>query len=279
VRIARALKLAAMCAGLVYAGAAPARAQNPDTMRPEESEAKAKQLIQQAIQALGGSAYLGVKDITRNGRIAQFSHTGEVTGYVSFVDFAKLPDRNRTEYSGKRNIISVWAGDQAWELDRGGVQESPADVAARNQEGLKKNVDMLFRSRLNEKGLAFRYAGNENVDLRQVDWVEVVDSEGRTMRIAIDRQTRLPSRAVYQTRDPASRERNEEIEYFSNYHTFQGVETPLQLARDRNGQKVYQVFFEDCKYNTSLSEDLFTRQSLEQRFGQLNKGKKVKEKN
>lgn len=275
-RIAEALKLAAMCAGLLCIGAAPARAQNPDTMRPEESTAKAKQLIQQAIQALGGSTYLGVKDITRNGRIAQFSHTGEVTGYVSFVDLTKLPDRDRIEYSGKRNIISVWAGDQAWELDRGGVQESPVDVAARNQERLKKDVDVLFRSRLNEKGLSFRYAGRDTVDLREADWIEVADREGRTMRIAIDRQTRLPSRAVFQTRDPVSRERNEEIEYFSNYHTFQGVETPLQIARDRNGRKVYQVFFEDCKYNTGLSEDLFTRQSLEQRFTQLNKGKKPK---
>ncbi len=275
-RIARALRLAAASAALLGTGAAAVRAQNPDTMRPEESEAKARQLIQQSIQALGGSAYLGVKDVTCTGRLAQFSHNGEVTGYVRFLDLSKLPDRDRTEYSAKRNIISVWAGDQAWELDRGGVQEAPADVVARNQEDLKKDINTLFRSRLKEDGLSFRYGGVDTVDLRQVEWIEVTDSEGRVIRIAFDRQTRLPNRAVFETRDRASRERTSETEYYSNYHTLQGVETPLQIARDRNGQKVFQVFLEECKYNTGLTEDLFTRQSLEERFAQLNKGKKPK---
>ncbi len=269
-------RLAALAAVLALGCAATARAQNPDTLSPEESAARAKKLIQQAIQALGGPAYLGVKDITRTGRFAQFGHSGELTGYIRFWDFTKLPDKSRTEFSKKRNIITVDTATQGWELDRGGVQEAPADEIAHYNESMKKDVDVLLRDRLNEPGLSFRWGGTDTLDLKQVDWVEIVDAERRTMRIALDRQTHLPVRAVYLTRDPVTRERTEEVEYFANYHTFQGVETPLQVTRERNGLKVFQVFFDECQYNTGLTDSLFTRESLEQRFAQLNKGKKPK---
>ena len=40
------------------------------------------------------------------------------------------------------------------------------------------------------------------------------------------------------------------------------------------GRKNYQAFYEGCQYNTGLADALFTRESLEQRFAELNKGKK-----
>jgi len=250
--------------------------QAPGTLLPDQSTAKAKDLIQRAIQALGGQAYLSVKDITRSGRFAQFGHTGDLTGYVQFYDYVKLPDKNRTEYFEKRNIISVYNGEQGWELDRGGVVEASTESLKRFQEGLKKDVDTLFRSRLNEEGITFRYGSTDILDLKQVEWVEVVDRERRTMRIALEVSTHLPIRAVYLTRDPATRQRVEEIEFFSNYHPVQGVQTPFQISRERNGLKVFQVFFKDCQYNTNLPDSFFTRESLDQRWAQLNKGKKKK---
>ena len=39
-------------------------------LMPEQSEAKAKQILQQAIQGLGGSSYLNVRDITCTGDAA-----------------------------------------------------------------------------------------------------------------------------------------------------------------------------------------------------------------
>ena len=52
--------------------------------------------------------------------------------------------------------------------------------------------------------------------------------------------------------------------------------TPLQRTRERNGFKLSQVFYDECKYNTSLDDSLFTRAALEQRFAQISKGKKPK---
>jgi len=257
---------------LLWAGTA--RAQGTTVLAPEASDAKAREVIEQSIQALGGAAYLGVRDISSVSRIGQFGHSGAVTGYEVLYDFKILPDKDRLEISKKRNIINVWNGDDAWTLDRGGVSDGPVGAVERNQEALHKSVNHLFRFRLRDPEVVLRYAGLDMVDLKQVDWVEASDAQRYTLRIAIDHATHLPVRAVCTWRDPKTREQTEEIEYFSDYHSIQGVMTPLQDFRERNGLQTYQLFTLEVKYNTGLSPDLFTRQSLEEKWAHTGKGKK-----
>jgi outer membrane lipoprotein-sorting protein len=262
-------------AGLLFCGAS-ARAQDAQVMLPEQSAAKAKEILQQTIQALGGQAYLNVRDASCTGRYGQFGHSGALEGYEQFFEFTKLPDKDRTEHSKKRNIIEVYNGDKGWIMDRGGVQDAPADALKDFQDNTKKDIDYILRSRLREPGMIFRYAGPDIVDLKESDWVELVDSEGRTIRLAIDRATHFPIRKVIITRDPTTRLRSEEVDYYSEYFPANGVQTPLKFTHERNGQKVFQVFFEECKFNTGLSDSLFTRESLDERYAQV--GKKDKKK-
>lgn len=249
-------------------------AQNPTTMMPAQSSAKAREVIDRAIAALGGPAYLQVKDVTRELRLAQFGTTGDLEGFSKTWDYIQLPDKNRTEYFKKRNIIYVYSGDKGWVMDRAGVEEASADNIEQYQDGLKKDIDNLFRFRLKEDGLIFRYGGGALLDFKQVDWVEVIDRERRQFRFAIERSTGLPMRAIYSTRDPETRVRYEETEYFSNYHVVQGIPTPMQVARERNGRKVYQAFIEKCDYNTGLTDAFFTSAALEETYNKLNKKKK-----
>ncbi|HEV2386724.1 MAG TPA: hypothetical protein VGS20_05655 [Candidatus Acidoferrales bacterium] len=246
-------------------------AQEPLT--PAASAAKAKQLIQQTIQALGGQAYLGARDQTCEGRVAFFGHHNDVNDYELVRDFNIFPDKERTEYSEKGNIIDLYNGNQGWTLDRSGVSAMPASAVADFQGGLKRDINQLFRFRMNEPGLEFSYGGPDVVDLNEVDWVEIDDAEQRTTRIAISRISHLPVRAVYISRDPVTHERTEETEYFSNYQPVQGIETAFQDTRARDNQKTYQLWIRDCRYNTGLSPEYFTRESLEQRWAKVG-GKK-----
>ena len=255
---------------------APLWAQSGTALMPAESAAKAHELIDAAIATRGGPTYLAVRDITCQGRVAQIGRGEELSGFAKFIDYTKLPDKSRTEFFKKRNIISINNGNQGWELDRGGVIEATPDAIRRFQEGLNKDIDNLFRFRLKEEGMSFRYAGTGIVDLKQVDWVEVVDRDRRTTRIAFERATRLPLRAEYITRDPVTRQRSVEVEYFSNYHFVQGVLTPLQTTRERDGARVMQLFIDACQYNTNISDQLFTREALDHRWAELDKGKKKK---
>jgi len=275
VRITRVVVVGALLAAPVFwSTGLGLAAQNPNTMMPAQSAAKAQELINRAIEALGGNSYLNVKDITRQLRLAQFGSTSDLEGFSATWDYVLLPDKNRTEYFKKRNIISVYNGDKGWVMDRAGVEDATADNLEQYKDGLKRDIDNLFRYRLKEDGLIFRFGGSDLLDLKQVDWVEVIDRERRQFRVAFDKKTGLPMRAIYNTRDPETRVRVEEVEYYSNYHDVQGIQTPMQVARERNGRKVYQVFIESCQYNTGLAEPFFTRAALEETYAKLNKKKK-----
>ena len=251
-------------------------AQNPQDMMPAESAAKAKEILQQAIQALGGTAYLNLRDATCEGRLSQFGHAGELNGFEKFVDYTIPPFKDRTENLPKRNIITVMNGDKGWTLDRGGVSDASGADVAHFEEDTKKDIDYILRSRMKEPNMIFRYAGPDIVDLKQVDWVELVDSDNRTIRIAISQSTHLPVRKIVDTRDANTRMKTDEVEYYSNYQPLNGIETPFQITRERNHIKIYQVFFDKCEYNTNLSDSLFTKQSLDERWEKVGKSARKK---
>ncbi len=257
--------------------AAPRRiiAQEPDVLTPDQSSAKAKQILQQAIVGLGGQAYLNVKDLTLEARLGQFDHSGQLRGYAKVIDITQPPLKDRTENLPKRNIITVRNGDKGWDLDRGGVSEATITDMATYQEDIKKDIDNILRHRIKEPGMIFRYAGLDVVDYQESDWVELVDSDNRTFRIAIARSTHLPVRKVVDTRDANTRMRSEEIEYYSNYHPINGVQSAFQITRERNGIKIYQVFFDKFEYNTGVSDSLFSKESLDERWAKVGKKEKA----
>jgi len=273
-----ALGVAAIVAVLQVSLFAPAgRAQNPDQLMPAESAAKAKAILQQAIDALGGAAYLNVHNSECSGRYAQFQHSGDIGGYLQIREYREMPDKSRVEYDPKALIVNVYAGDKGWSLDRSGVSEAPAADIAEYQEQLKMQMGYVLRNRMNESGLFFRYGGRDVVDLKEADWVEIGD-EGRTLRIAVGRGDHLPIRSLLLQRDPKTGENTERSTFYTSYHLVDGIQTPFRESRYLNGRQVFQVFWESCAYNVDLPADFFTRASLEERFSQEHGNKKKKKK-
>jgi len=174
----------AICAGL----AAPrGSAQQAETMMPEQSAAKAKQVLKQLISAMGGDAYLQTRETDCTGRLAQFEHNGDLSGYTNFRDYWHLPDKNRTEYEVKGakggllgvligsipfkggTIIEMYNGDDGWTMDRSGVSEQSAVNIADFKEQTKRDIDNVLRFRLKEEGMLFRYGGMDLVDMKPVE--------------------------------------------------------------------------------------------------------------
>jgi outer membrane lipoprotein-sorting protein len=267
-----------LVAGFLLAFLSIAEAQDAPVLMPEQSAARAKQLLQQTIEAMGGSAFLNVRDMTCTGRFSQFGHSGELNGFEKFQDYTEPPDMSRTENLPQRNIIEVYNKDKGWTLDRGGVTEAPTPDVIRFQEGIKKDIGNILRNRIHEPDMIFRYGGIDIVDLHEVEWVELTDSEDRTLRIAIDRSSHLPIRRDVQQRNPTTRVTTEETDLYSNYHPIDGIQTPFQIQRERNKMKVYQVFFDSCQYNTGLPASLFTKESLDDRWQKIGKKEREKEK-
>jgi hypothetical protein len=270
---------AALAAALWCAPVPPAAAQDQQVLMPEQSEAKAKQLIQRAIDAMGGSAFVNVHDLTCTGNIGQFDHSGQLSGFEKFVQYTEPPLKDRVENLPQHNVIDVFNGDEGWSLDRGGVSDEPALRLVQHQDDVAKSLDNILLRRVDEPTMDIHYDGKDIVDLKQVDWVQLVDADDRTIRIAFDRETHLPIRKTVESRDPKLNSDVLEVEYYSNYYSENGVQLPKQITRERNNLKIYQVFFDSCSINTGVQDSFFTKQSLEDRWAKMPNHEKYRDKN
>jgi len=262
----------------------PVPAQPGQEMMPEQSVAKAKQVVQQVVNALGGTAFLYVHDTDCDGRVAQFGHNEELMGFTEFRDLWILPDKNRTEYIAKGQntitaflmgadglgithggaMITVYNGNEGWQLDKSGVSDQPEDLIKNFNEEVKSGMNNMLRTRMNEAGVEVRYAGTDLIDLREAEWIEFTDREHRELRLGVDKTSHLPLRWVVATRDPDTRVRTEISTSYTKYVSVDGVKMPMSIIRARNDQKISQTFLSECKYNSSLEAQLFTRASLEE---------------
>src|SRR5437016_12861091 len=90
----------------------------------------------------------------------------------------------------------------------------PATAVSDFQEQTKRNIDNLLRLRLNEPGISIRFGGDDTVDLRHVDWVEISDREERTFRLAVDRSTHLLVRSTVTTKDEETQQLNANASFY-----------------------------------------------------------------
>ena len=284
------LKLGHFAVGALLASAtllfaSKACAQNPDSMMPEASAAKAKQILSDLINARGAAGYLGATEGECTGTRAVFGHNEQVTGYIAFTDSRQYPDKQRMEYAAKSHnlkgilntvlgvegldwshggiVIALYNGDQGWTLDRSGITELPVTSTAEFQEQTKRNIDNVLRVRLkNEQGWLYRFGGSDTVDLKEVDWVELSDAEGRQFRLAVDHNTRLLVRSKVTTENEETRERDDDVTIYTNYQLKDTIWTPMQISRDHNGRRVSQFFYTSCRYNPGFPSDFFEKSSL-----------------
>jgi hypothetical protein len=287
----RAMACLVLVFGLATGYGMPAAAQPGQELMPDQSAAKAKGVLRQVIATLGGSAYLNVRDSDCDGRVAQFGSSGDLMGFTSFRDLWLLPAKDRVEYISKSEhtvlafllgadglsishggvLVTVSDGDQGWILDKSGVIDQPEDVTKNFAEQVKSGMNNMLRSRMNEDGVEFRYAGTDIVDLKEVEWIEFTDRDHRALRMAAEKSTHLPLRWVVEKRDPETRERTEIATSYTQFIALDGVLTPLSITRTQNGRRVTQTYLTSCKYNSNLSPQLFTRASLEQRSAEIAK--------
>ena len=293
-RLGKKTRLAFLVA-LLTLSAGSAAAQNPDAIAPEESDRRARKILSQLVQGLGGPAYIEMKDRQCDGRRAVIGHDGALAGYVQFKETWELPDKNRTDYFAKgRNtllgyligvqeldlshgglVITTFSGDRGWTMDRGGVSDMPEDTIAEFQGAVQRSPDNLLHFGVKNPDLGFRWAGLDTVDLREVDWVEISDREQRIYRLAVDRNSHLLIRSVVQVKNENTGQIQEDISIYTNYQSKNGVEIPMQITRERDGRRISQIFYDTCQINPQLPGDYFTREALVQRYKETG-GKKGK---
>jgi len=223
----------------------------------QENSAKAKALLDQAIQALGGDAYLHIQDMTQQGRTYSF-HRGEATSTgVLFWRFVKYPDKERIELTKQRDVADVFNGVKGYEITFKGTAQLDSKILADYLRRRDHSLDLVLRKWINEPGVALFYEGSAIAADKPAEQVSIMNAKNDSVTLYIDSTTHLPLKKMFTWRDPTDNLLNKEEEIYDAYRPTQGIMTPYSLTRFYNGEMSNQRFLNNVTYNNSLNESMF----------------------
>jgi len=249
-----------VAAALIAAGAL--------TLRAETPEQRGKRVVDECVQALGGDRFLGMQNRLESGRAYSF-YRENLTGlsiakiythYDSGVtDTAhQLAQHERDNYGKKEDYGPLFTDKEAWDITFRGARALPDERFARYKDTTLHDVFYILRVRLHEPGWIFESKGADVIENRGVEIVDLTDADNRTTTVYFDHITKLPVRQVFFRRDAVTKDKNEEVTHFTKYRDAGGVQWPYAIERDRNGEKVYEIFSTSVEVNDpKVSSDLF----------------------
>jgi hypothetical protein len=223
----------------------------------QENARKAKAVLDRMIQALGGPAYLGIQDVSQQGRTYSFYHGRPSSVGTVFWRFYKYPDRERIELTKQRDVAFVYNGNKGYELTYKGAaledEKTLTDYLRRRQHSL----DWVIRKWLNEPGIALFYEGSTVAEERPAEQVTILNSKNESVTLFVSTDNHLPVKKSYSWRDPLDKLRSTEDEVYDGYRNVQGIMTPFSVTRFLNGEMSNQRFLNSVTYNSGVSDSLF----------------------
>jgi hypothetical protein len=234
------------------------RQSKPDAPAIEE---KAEKVLQRAIAALGGSAYLNVRSSVGRGLFTPFREGA--SGLPStFIDYMVYPDRERTEFrGGGSRVIQTNTGETGWIYD--GAAKTLKDMSPKQvadfKLAMRTNVDNLLRGAWRKEGAQVAYAGRREAGLaRRNEAVRVAYPDGLIVDFEFGAQDGLPAKIIYKRTNTEGEEVAEE-DRFAQFVTTGGVSTPFIIDHYTAGAQTSRINYQSIEFNPPLADTLFTR--------------------
>jgi hypothetical protein len=228
-----------------------------------ENSRQARALVDKAIQALGGQAYLTMHDLEQEGRTYSFYHGRPTSNGILFWRFLEYPDKERLEVTKERDVAYVYTGDKGYELTYKGahpIEKKDLDDYLRHR---RLSIDTILRTWINDPAVAFFYDGNALAGNLPAQQVTLINARDEAVRLFFDLDTHLPLKKSYKWRDPVDKENNLEEEIFDNYRLDKtsGVMIPWGFTRYFNGDMQSERFVSGVHVNQGLNEAMFNPNS------------------
>lgn len=225
----------------------------------QANQQKARAFLDQAIQALGGQAYLNLQDGEFQGRVGSFYHDRS-EGSTEYYRFWQFPDKERVELTKQRDIVRLYVGDEAYEITFRGsrILDPKKDYDLQVYlERRHRALDIILRQWLNDPGTALFDEGPSLAENHSVERITVINSKNDAVTLSIDTDTHLPVKKSFVIKDPQGY-RDEIAEVYDNWKMVAGVNTPYNTLVSRNGELQRQYFLTGgIKYNLRLQSSLF----------------------
>jgi hypothetical protein len=239
-----------------------ARAQvvKSDETKPADT-AKAELVLQHAVEAVGGSAYLGVRALTGRGLFTQY-RDGQSGIPSTFVDYIVYPNRERTEFKSQEGkIIQTNTGDTGWLYD--GAAKSIKDMTKAQVDDFKRamrsSVDYLLRGFWRKEGATLSYVGRREAGLaKRNEVVRLTYTDGYTVDFEFGAKDYLPMKALYK-RTNADGEEVAEEDRLAQHLKIAGVILPFVIDHYSMGAQTSRINYQSVDINTTIADTLFAR--------------------
>ncbi len=239
----------------------------------ETRQDRGKRVVNEALQALGGDAFLHMEDRVEFGRAYSF-YREQLTGlsvakiYTRYVKVpaGQLGVRERDSFGKvdarsaelKESSAVLFTADGAWELTYRGARPLEDKRFDNFKDGVLRNVFYILRQRLDEPGMTLYSQGTDFYENRPVEIVDITDAENLTTTVYFDQASKLPVRQVFRRRNPEYKDFDTEVSIFAKYRDIKGVKWPCTILRERNGEKIFEMYSDSVHINENLADSLFT---------------------
>jgi hypothetical protein len=227
---------------------------------------QAKSVVGEAVAALGGDQFLQMQNFVQSGRAYSF-YRNELKGLALSTIYTKYVDNpssrkgllvvQRQNFGKKDDYAYLYLQDQGWDVTFRGARPLPDELWKRYQTSTSTNILYLLRTHFKDTSMSYDFVRSDVVVSTHVNIVDVTDPENRVIRVYFDFNSKLPIRQEYSEWDPVGRQRSTEVTDFSKYRESDGVNLPLVVHRERNGEKVYELFADKLTVNAKLPENIF----------------------
>jgi hypothetical protein len=232
----------------------------------ETAQQRGKRVVYEALEALGGDAFLRMEDRVESGRAYSFyreqvqglSIATIYTRYLTPVP-GQLAVREREAFGKDQSNSVLFTEEGAWELTFRGVRPLADKRYTAYKDGTLRNVFYILRQRLKEPGMDFYSQGSDLYENRPVEIVDITDAQGLTVTVYFSQLNKLPERQVFKRRNTEYKDFDTEVSTFAKYRDAGGgVKWPMSIRRERNGEKTFEIYSESVQINKNLKDDLFT---------------------
>lgn len=229
---------------------------------------RGKRVIDDAIKALGGDKFLTMQDRIESGRAYSFyreqlSGFSRATIYTRYLTRPEPPEpgfhgqRERQAFGKDEDSAVLFTDEGGYEVTFRGARPLPDEIADRYRETMFRNIFYILRQRIGEPGLSIESKGSEVIENQPVEVVDIIDSDNRTVTVHFSSSTKLPVSQLTVRRDPVRNIPIEEFTRFSKYRAVSGIMWPFQINRERDGEKIYEIFSESVMINQNLTDNIF----------------------
>jgi hypothetical protein len=223
----------------------------------QENARKAKAIVDQGIQALGGQTFLTIRDREQQGRLFGFHHGRASGGGAVFWSFAEFPDKERVEVTKERDIAELYVGDKAYEITYKGARQVDEKDRLDYLRRRRFSLDIVLRKWVTDPGVIFLYEGPAIAAQHPSDQVTLINSLDESVTLYFDSDTHLPVKKSFTWRDPVDKQKNLEEEVYENYRPVAGIMAPYNVTRYFNGDMSNQRFVSSVTINQGLDETMF----------------------